>query len=86
MALKIPADKLKELAIEMLEKRGVEGKEIIADHFVEAELRGHSSHGVQRLLPLVKGVELGTIRKRLDYEVLKSNGDSLWIDAKSSIG
>jgi len=84
--LKIFAEQLKELVIEILEKREVEGKEIIADHFVEAELRGHSSHGVQRLLPLVKGVELGTIRKRLNYEVLKSKGDSLWIDAKSSIG
>jgi len=84
--LKIFAEQLKELVIEILEKRGVEGKEIIAEHFVEAELRGHSSHGVQRLLPLVKGVELGTIRKRLNYEVLKSKGDSIWIDAKSSIG
>jgi len=84
--LKIFGEQLKELVIEILEKRGVEGKEIIADHFVEAELRGHSSHGVQRLLPLVKGIELGTIRKRLDYEVLKSKEDSLWIDAKSSIG
>ena len=86
MTLKISADKLKELVIEILEKRGVEGKEIIADHFVEAELRGHSSHGVQRLLPLVKGIELGTIRRKLEYEVLKSKGNSLWIDAKSSIG
>ncbi|AGJ61933.1 Ldh family oxidoreductase [Saccharolobus islandicus] len=83
---KVRADELKGLIIEILKEREVEDSDVIADHFVEAELRGHSSHGIQRLVPLVKGIELGTISKRLRYEIIRQSGNSMWIDAKASIG
>ncbi|AWR93647.1 Ldh family oxidoreductase [Acidianus brierleyi] len=79
-------NKLKELVTEVLNKRGIEESKVIADHFVEAELRGHSSHGVQRLIPLVKGVELGTIRKELCFEVIRETNDSILVDGMHSIG
>ncbi|WP_250637317.1 MULTISPECIES: Ldh family oxidoreductase [Sulfolobaceae] len=82
----ISHQELNGLVKEILDKRGVNGSEIISNHFVEAELRGHSSHGVQRVIPLVKGVELGTIRKELKYEIVKENNNSILIDGLHSIG
>nr|WP_252896875.1 Ldh family oxidoreductase [Metallosphaera hakonensis] len=82
----VSVDDLKSIISEILDLRRVYGKEIIIDHLIEAELRGHSSHGIQRLIPLIKGIELGTIKRILDYNVLKSKGNSLLIDGKSSIG
>nr|WP_240931164.1 Ldh family oxidoreductase [Acidianus sulfidivorans] len=84
--MKISVDDLKALLLDLLEKREIEGKEIIADHFIEAELRGHSSHGVQRIVPLIKGVELNTIRKKVKYKIVKKSESSILIDADHSIG
>lgn len=84
--MKIPVNELKEIIIHILDKRGVEDSSVIAEHFIEAELRGHSSHGVQRVIPLVKGIELGTIERKLNYKILKSTSSSLLIDARRSIG
>jgi len=84
--MNVSAEELKSIIVEILDEREVEGSEVIADHMVEAELRGHSSHGVQRLIPLVKGVELGTISRRLQYDVLKKERGSMWIDGKHSVG
>lgn len=77
---------LKNLLIEILEKREVEGKEVVVEHFIEAELRGHSSHGIQRIIPLVRGIELKTIKTKLNYTVIKSSSTSILIDANYSIG
>ncbi|WP_148691975.1 Ldh family oxidoreductase [Acidianus manzaensis] len=82
----IKVDDLKNLLLELLEKRDIEGKEIIVDHFIEAELRGHSSHGVQRIIPLIKGIELNTIRRRVSYRIVKESQFSILIDANHSIG
>ncbi|BFH73081.1 Ldh family oxidoreductase [Sulfurisphaera javensis] len=84
--MKIKVTDLRDLLLEILEKRNIEGKEIITNHFIEAELRGHSSHGIQRIIPLIKGVELGTIKSKLDYEVLIRRDNQILIDAKHSIG
>ncbi|MBW9141514.1 MAG: Ldh family oxidoreductase [Candidatus Aramenus sp.] len=77
---------LRELLTDILDRREVEFSDVIADHFTEAELRGHSSHGVQRMIPLVKGVELGTIRRDLEFEVVKESNSSILIDGKHSVG
>lgn len=84
--MRVSSEELKSIILEILDKRGIEDKEIIADHFLEAELRGHSSHGVQRLIPLVKGIELKTISPKLRYKVLKRSDTSMWIDGMNSIG
>ncbi|QKR00195.1 Ldh family oxidoreductase [Metallosphaera tengchongensis] len=84
--MKLRAGELKDTVMEILNKRNVESADVIADHMVEAELRGHSSHGVQRLIPLVKGVELGTIRSKLEYKVLEETKTSKLIDAMGSVG
>ncbi len=84
--VKITHQELEDLVREILERRGVADSETISRHFVEAELRGHSSHGVQRLVPLVKGVELGTIRREVKFNVLKEDGNSLLVDGMNSVG
>ncbi len=86
MVKSISHQELRELIKKILDGRGVNGSEIISNHFVEAELRGHSSHGVQRVIPLVKGIELGTIRKELKYDIVKENSNSILIDGLHSIG
>jgi len=58
-------EEVRSLILRPLEERGVEGPKRVVDHLVEAELRGHSSHGLQRLIPLVRGLDRGTISPRL---------------------
>lgn len=79
-------EEVRSLILRPLEERGVEGAERVVDHLVEAELRGHSSHGLQRLIPLVRGLDRGTISPRLSAVTLKRSDSSLLVDAKSSIG
>jgi Malate/L-lactate dehydrogenases len=84
--MKVSAEELRGLIVDILLQRGLEEPQIVAEHFVEAELRGHSSHGVQRVVPLVKGLELGTIRRKLEFKVVKETPSSLLIDAMHSVG
>ncbi|MFP3347116.1 MAG: Ldh family oxidoreductase [Sulfolobaceae archaeon] len=84
--MKVKAKDLESLMVSILEKRGVENPHIIAGHFIEAELRGHSSHGVQRLIPLVKGLDLGTIKKKVELKEVKRENNAVLYDANHSIG
>ncbi|EZQ11371.1 lactate dehydrogenase [Candidatus Acidianus copahuensis] len=84
--MQVSLDEVKNLLDELFSSRGVENYEIITLHFLEAELRGHSSHGLQRVIPLIKGIDLGTINRKLEFSVEKRSNTTLLIDAKHSIG
>lgn len=84
--MRIKIEEIEGLLRQAFKKRGVEDYEVLIDHFIEAELRGHSSHGLQRVIPLLKGLDLGTIKPRIGFEVIKESKNSLLIDAKHSIG
>ncbi|MBB5253407.1 Ldh family oxidoreductase [Sulfurisphaera ohwakuensis] len=84
--MKIKVKEAENLVESILKKRGVENPSIIAKHFVEAELRGHSSHGLQRVIPLVKGIDLGTIRKTVKLTEIKREDNAVLYDANYSIG
>jgi len=72
--------------LDSLKRRGVQGADVIVNHFLEAELKGHSSHGVQRMIPLLKGLDVGTIRREISFSVERETNSSLYIDGNRSIG
>ncbi|WP_149564567.1 Ldh family oxidoreductase [Sulfuracidifex tepidarius] len=77
---------MRQFLLELLEKRGVQGSEVVVDHFLEAEIKGHSSHGIQRMIPLLRGLDAGTIKSHLDFKVERETDSSKFVDGNSSIG
>src|SRR6201996_6476940 len=59
---------------------------IVADHLVEANLRGHDSHGVGMLVAYVRDYEAGTLKPNQTAEVVSDTGTvSVW-DAHGGYG
>lgn len=63
--VRVQADELRNIARSVFKVRGVEDRcaGIASEVLVEADLRGHSSHGVLRLLKWAPGIEEGAIAK-----------------------
>ena len=60
--------------------------EIVADHLVEANLRGHDSHGVGMLVAYTRDFEGGTLRPNQKPEIVSDTGTiSVW-DAQAGYG
>ena len=59
---------------------------IVADHLVEANLRGHDSHGVGMLVAYVRDFEAGTLKVNQTPEIVSDTGTiSVW-DARAGYG
>src|SRR6266567_3928319 len=59
---------------------------IVADHLVEANLRGHDSHGVGMLVAYVRDFEAGTLKANQMPEIVSDSGTiSVW-DAHAGYG
>lgn len=59
---------------------------IVAEHLVEANLRGHDSHGVGMLVAYVRDFEAGTLKVNQKPEVVSDTGTiSVW-DAHAGYG
>src|SRR5215210_7775570 len=59
---------------------------IVADHLVEANLRGHDSHGVGMLVAYVRDLEAGTLKINQAPEIVSDTGTiSVW-DARAGYG
>src|ERR1700724_2013516 len=59
---------------------------IVADHLVEANLRGHDSHGVGMLVAYVRDFEAGTLKVNQKPEIISDTGTiSVW-DAHAGYG
>src|SRR6187549_84776 len=59
---------------------------IVADHLVEANLRGHDSHGVGMLVAYVRDLENGTLKPNQAPEIVSDTGTiSVW-DARAGYG
>jgi LDH2 family malate/lactate/ureidoglycolate dehydrogenase len=84
--MKVNVEEVRKALDELFSSREIEDKDVLIDHFLEAELRGKSSHGLLRVIPLIKGVDIGTIRRKVEYEVVKRSPSSLLIDGRHSIG
>jgi LDH2 family malate/lactate/ureidoglycolate dehydrogenase len=63
-----------------------EEAEIVADHLVEADLRGVHSHGVIRVPTYVQGIKAGKINPRPKIEVVEDNGGQVVMDGDYGLG
>ena len=84
----VTATELKQKAIGILTSAGVLESEaaLVADHLVEANLRGRDSHGVMRLLGIMKGIQKNTISPSTEVSVVRETPAMALLDAKHSIG
>ena len=62
----ITAQELKDTATKILTSAGVAESEAasVADHMAEANLKGRDSHGISRLVGLMKGIEKKSINPK----------------------
>ena len=59
---------------------------IVAEHLLEANLRGHDSHGVGMLVAYVRDLEAGTLKINQKPEIVSDTGTiSVW-DAHAGYG
>src|SRR6195952_2135856 len=59
---------------------------IVAEHLVEANLRGHDSHGVGMLVAYMRDLEAGTLKVNQTAEIVSDTGTiSVW-DARAGYG
>jgi LDH2 family malate/lactate/ureidoglycolate dehydrogenase len=59
---------------------------IVAEHLVEADLRGVHSHGVIRVPTYVAGIKKGSINPRPKIEVVEDNGGQVVMDGDFGLG
>src|SRR3984957_446017 len=60
--------------------------DIVAEHLVEANLRGHDSHGVGMLVAYVRDLEAGMLKVNQTPEIVSDTGTiSVW-DARAGYG
>lgn len=81
-------DTLREFAGRLVAAGGSSAAEIgiVADHLVEANLRGHDSHGVGMLVAYVRDFEAGTLKPNQQPEIVSDTGTiSVW-DARAGYG
>lgn len=63
-----------------------EDARIVAEHLVEADLRGVHSHGVIRVPTYVAGIQKGSINPRPKIEVVEDNGGQVVMDGDLGLG
>ena len=59
--------------------------EDMADHILEAHLRGTETHGVRRLKPYIKRIKTGAVDAKSVPEIKRSNG-LLTVDGRNGVG
>ncbi|MEM7220223.1 MAG: malate/lactate/ureidoglycolate dehydrogenase [Pseudomonadota bacterium] len=59
---------------------------IVADHLVEANLKGHDSHGVGMLPAYVQNAKAGLLQVNASMRVLRDNGAVVMIDGQHGFG
>lgn len=58
----------------------------VADHLIDANLMGHDSHGVIRVLPYIKLIQAGKVSPGQHVDVVKDAGALVTIDGKQGLG
>lgn len=84
----VTAQELKDTATKILTSAGVTESEAasIADHLAEANLKGRDSHGISRLVGLIKGIEKKSINPETSLRVVQETPAMALLDANHSIG
>jgi len=84
----IPPARLREIARAIFGAAGCPDAEAeaIADHLVDANLAGHDSHGVIRILPYVKALRRGAVVPGRTPEVVRQEPALVVLDAANGFG
>ncbi len=84
----VTAQELKTVATRILTPAGVSENDasLVADHLVEANLRGRDSHGIARILGIMKGIEKKTINSSTSISVIRETPAMALLDGKQNIG
>jgi len=84
----VTAQELKDTATKILISAGVTESEAasVADHLAEANLKGRDSHGISRLVGLMKGIEKKSINPETSLKVVQETPAMALLDANHSIG
>jgi len=84
----VTAQELKETAVKILRSAGVSENDaaLVADHLVEANLRGRDGHGISRLLGIMKGIDKKTINPSTAVSVVRETPAMALLDGGHSIG
>ena len=87
-SLRVSSDDLRALAETIFKKRGVPKKDavLVADILIEANLRGHDSHGVIRIPNWVKGLDCGALKSVCQPLVVRDKGATALINGDSGLG
>ena len=78
----------KKLIIDVLKKFGVpeEDAKITADVFVDADLKGFTSHGIGRFPQYITALKLGHINPKPDIKIVKESPATAVIDGDLGLG
>src|SRR5579859_5795572 len=87
-AILVSADEERALITQVLARLGASERErtVQADLLVEADLRGHHSHGVQRVPVLAARIRNRLIRLNVEPEFVWSADSVLSVDGKDGLG
>ncbi len=84
----LTADELRDLATRVFLSRGVpeDNAETVSDILIEANLRGHDSHGVIRIPRWVVGLDSGALKPVCSPEVIHDKGGTAMIHGDQGLG
>jgi len=87
-SLYVSSDRLRALAETIFRKRDVPRKDavLVADILIEANLRGHHSHGVIRIPSWVKGLDCGALKSVCQPSVVRDKGATALIHGDYGLG
>lgn len=87
-ALHVQHDRLRAAVRAMFAAAGSSPREcaLVAEHLIEANLRGHDSHGVGMIPAYVENIGLGELTLNADVEVVRDGGSFLVCDAWLGFG
>ena len=88
MNITLQPKELLDLAQKIFVAKGVPGPDanLVADARVEANLRGHDSHGVIRIPKWATGLEAGAISPVARIEIVRETDASALLDADRALG
>ncbi|TFH12482.1 Ldh family oxidoreductase [Candidatus Bathyarchaeota archaeon] len=86
--IRVPADKITELGIEIFTKQGtsLERATFLVETLVEGNLAGHDSHGVYYYTRYSERIKQGYIKPMAEPEIIKETPGTAFIDGKWTFG
>jgi uncharacterized oxidoreductase len=86
--IKVQAEKLVQLGIDIFTAQGVGGDDakFLVNSLVEANLTGHDSHGAYYFVRYSDRIKEGTIRLDVEPEIVKETPGTAYVDGKWGIG